>query len=267
METLYIIDPDLAETQIWICWEERLVNEFRNADPRYAEEPPNFVNEYFVTDDRPACEIAGEGLDINAQKFINYGIETSLVDSDLGTCTLRHRDVVYSKGFEHPQAILLARLAAKLVDAPKAGLRLRLEKWNSLLKQLRTNMPEYVKPPGERRYIDSPHVMDVLVLQVIPQFHERVLISYNEQIRGDAFIPIDSDIKAFYDAVKAAHPKLISNLKEKLAPLNSEWKRHVQRIKNNQTRVREDVTCSPKKRTRTRKSPQSILVKSVPFYN
>ena len=173
---------------------------------------------------------------------------------------------MYSKGFAHPQAILLARLAARLVDAPKAGLRLRPEKWNSLLKQLRTNIPEYVKPRGERRYFDSPHVMDVLVLQVIPNFHERVLISYNEQIRGDVVIPIDSDIKAFYDAVKTTHPKLIANLKEKLAPLSSEWKRHVQKIKNDQTRAREDVTCSPKKRTRTRKSPQSVLVKSIPSH-
>ena len=235
------------------------MNAFQNADEGYAEEPPNFLNDYFITDKRPVCEIAGEELNISPEKFINYGIETSLVDSELGICTLRHRDVVYNRGFEHPQAILLAHLAAKLVDAPKAGLRLRQNKWDNLLKQLRVNTPEYVKPKGVRRYLDSDHVMDVLVLQVIPQFLDRVLISYRDQVGADARIPIDPDIKGFYETIKATHPKMVATLKEKLASLNSEWSSTFKRIKNEQDQTREDVTCSPKKRSRTTTNKNSQL--------
>ena len=238
------------------------MNAFRNSDERYAEEPPNFVSDYFIRDNRPVCEIAGEELNISSEKFINYGIETSLVDSDLGICTVRHRDVVYTRGFEHSQAILLAHLAAKLVDAPKAGLRLRQNKWIPLLKQLRTNTPEYVKPKGERRYLDSDHVMDVLVFQVIPQFLDRVLISYCDQVAADAPIPIDPDIKGFYETIKATHPKIVATLREKLAYLHSEWSAKFHKIKNEQDQTREDVTCSPRKRQRTTssKSSQSTLV-------
>lgn len=197
-------------------------------------------------------------MNLIPQKFINYGIETSLVESDLGICTVRHRDVVYEKGFDHPQAILLAHLAAKLVDAPKAGLRLQPNEWISLLKQLRTNIPEYVKSKGERRNLDSDHVMDVLVFQVIPQFLERVLISYCDQVGGDAPIPIDPDIKGFYETVKTTHPKMVANLKEKLAFLNSEWMTKFNKIKNEQDQAREDVTCSPRKRQKTTSTKNSL---------
>jgi hypothetical protein len=197
-------------------------------------------------------------LNLIPQKFINYGIETSLVESDLGICNVRHRDVVYEKGFDHPQAILLAHLAAKLVDAPKAGLRLRQDKWIPLLKELRTNIPEYVKPKGERRNLDSAHVMDVLAFQVIPQFLDRVLISYCNQVGADAPIPIDPDIKRFYETVKTTHPKMIANLKEKLALLHSEWMTNFKKIKSEQDQIREDVTCSPRKRQKTTSTKNSL---------
>ena len=48
--------------------------------------------------------------------------------SELGTCTERHQDIVYERGYENPSAIILAHLAFLFVDAPKQGLTgLKLE--------------------------------------------------------------------------------------------------------------------------------------------
>ena len=210
-------------------------------------------------DKRKACEIAGEGLIINPQKFVNYGIESSLVDSELGTCTIRHRDVVYAKGFDHHQAILLSHLAGKLVDAPKLGLRLRVDKWIHLLHQLKATIPEYIKPKGERRHFDSCHVMDTLVLQDIPQFLDNVLFSFNEKVREGAAIPIDADIKAFYEMIKLAHPKLVDRLIEKLKSLKAEWLKCIAKTKNDQTRSRDEITVSPRKKAKTMAKNVSIL--------
>lgn len=238
------------------------MNPFRPADKHFAKEPPDFLSEYFTADKRPVCEIAGEGLNISSDKFINYGIESSMVDSELGTCTHRHRDVVYTEGFEHPTAITLARLGSHLVDAPKAGLRLRLDKWNSFLNNLRVNVPEYIKPKGERRNFNSPHVMDVLVLQVIPEFLNRVLTSFNEQVGGDAVIPIDPDIKSFYEKIKSRRPQLVDTLKSELLRLQQEWKRCIGKKLDDKSRNREEHTCSPTKKQKTIRfgSPPSPLV-------
>ena len=80
--------------------------------------------------------------------------------SELGTCTERHQDIVYERGYENPSAIILAHLASLFVDAPKQGLTgLKLDKWSDILHGLKTKVPEYVKPRGEGRR-SSDHAMD-----------------------------------------------------------------------------------------------------------
>ena len=162
-------------------------------------------------------------------------------------------------GFEHPYAIALAHLAARLVDAPKAGLHLRQDKWKKTLTILKTKEPEYIKPQGQRRHFTPDHVMDILVLQVIPEFLEQVLTSYNENVRGDAKIPMDEDIKGFYLTIKKIHPTLVEKLTTELLRLREKWKNCIARMKNDQNKEREDVTCSPKKKVKTISFPKPLL--------
>jgi hypothetical protein len=205
--------------------------------------------------------VAGEGSHVNTQKFLDYGVKSSIVESELGTCNVRHRDVVYARGFEDPLALTLAHLASHLVDAPKLGIRLRPHKWGQLLSQLRVSEPEYVKHKGERRQIDSAHVMDVLVLQVIPQFLDRVLLSFHEQIRGQAIIdPMDSDIKAFYIAIREKYPQIVGSLRKELLPLREEWVSAVRRNSEDQSRSRDDINSSPKKKLRRSSSKTKRLL-------
>jgi len=157
--------------------------------------------------------------------------------------------VVYAKGYEAPHAITLAHLASYLVDAQKAGLRLRKEKWSSLLTDLKVVEPEYMKSKGVDKRM-SRKVMDVLVLDVIPSFREEVLASFNEHVGRDESIPIDADIKAFYDAIVRSHPELVTTLKQSLLSIKTEWEYEIGKIKNGQNKTIDDTNCSPRKRVK-----------------
>ena len=248
--------------QVWICWDERVVNPFQNADARFAQAPPNFLSDYFDKDTRTVSTVAGEDGVLDADKFLHYGIESSLVMSELGTCTDRHRDLVYERGYENPSALILAHLASLLVDAPKQGLYLKSAKWNDLLKGLQTKPPEYVKPRGEQKR-PSNHVMDVLVLQVIPQFQDRVLHTYHDNVGGKSNIPLDADIREFYDRFRSSHAAVLEPLILSMKKLQGKWAQFHTKSMNEQSKNREDTLCTPTKRKRqksSRKTDQAQLV-------
>ena len=235
-----------ADCQVWICWEQNVVDAFRNSNPQFAQAPPNFLSDYFDKDTRRVSEIAGEGDIIDPDKFVKYGIESSLVMSELGTCTDRHRDIVYERGYENPSAIILAHLASLLVDAPKQGLSLKLDKWSDILRGLKTKVPEYVKPRGEGRR-SSNHVMDVLVLQVIPQFRNRLLGTFHANVGGENKIPLDTDIRAFYERLQELHAPTLASLTEALRKLKTKWTNFHTKNKRDQERNRDLMLCSPQK--------------------
>jgi len=227
------------------------VDPFRPADLRFANQPENFVKDWFYTDLRTAHEVAPDGMMISPDKFINYGLRSSLVESELGTCTVRHRDVVYKHGnFEHPDALTLAHLASNLVDATKNGLQLRYEKYTRFLSGLRVLEPEYLKPKGTRRDGNPTHVMDVLVLRVIPEFQDQVTMQFHQHAPAGRSMPIDPDILAFYNHVKETHPALVERLRGELDAVRHQWTRHAGSMSINRARQKEDLTCSPSKRRR-----------------
>lgn len=188
---------------------------------------------------------------MNPDQFINYGIKTSLVSSALGTCTLRHRDVVYKyNNFQHLHALTLAYLASNLVDAAKSGLCLRNDKFERFLKSLCVPVPDYVKPKGERRGIRTSHIMDILVLNVIPSFQENVLAQFHQRVPAEHDMPIDPDILAFYRQMKERYPKVVDELRRELHQVRAQWSTCFQKHMNNRSQQKEDVTCSPKRRAK-----------------
>ena len=240
-----------------------MVDAFRNANPQFARAPQNFLSDYFDKDTRRVSEIAGEGDLINPDKFVKYGIESSLVMSELGTCTDRHRDIVYEKDYEDPSAIILAHLASLLVDAPKQGLSLKRDKWIDILRGLKTKAPEYIKPRGEGRRL-SGHVMDILVLQVIPQFRDRLLGTFHANVGGE--IPLDADIQAFYERFQELHAPTLTSLAEALTKLKAKWTRFHTQNKRDQERNKDLIQCSPQKAKnqkpiRRRGQDESVLLK------
>jgi hypothetical protein len=196
------------------------------------------------------CEIAGDedGNTISPEKFINYGLSISFLESGLGTCTDRHRDVVYARGYEDPMAITLALLASRLIDAPKQGLRLKQEKWKEILRGLKVSAPNYIEAKGVRRLGNSTHIMDVLVLDIIPQFQDRVLKSFNDSIGREGRIPMDPDIRQFYEKMKLKYPAMVQSLRNALVILEADWKTFIAKSKRELDKNKEFITCSPTKK-------------------
>jgi hypothetical protein len=239
-----------------------MVNAFRPVDTRFAKPPDGFERRYFIKDSRTVRDVAGESMNVSTERFLNYGVDNSIVHSELGTCTHRHRDVVYSRGFEDRSALTLAHLASHLVDAPKLGLRLRQEEWLSLLRGLKVTEPRYVKPKGERTSIHSNHVLDVLT-DAIPIFTETILGSFRMRLGNDANnLPMDPDIREFYLLIKERCPQLVDSLVQKLSTMKLEWTRFFTTQKSNDSAARDNSDCSPKKRQKriVEESEDSVCV-------
>jgi hypothetical protein len=170
---------------------------------------------------------------------------------------------VYARGYGDPTAITLALLASRLVDAPKQGLRLKQDKWKEVLRGLKVSVPKYIEAKGVRRLGNSNHIMDVLVLEIIPQFQDRVLKSFNDSIGREGGIPMDPDIRHFFETVKLKYPAMVESLRNALVILEADWKTFIAKSKREQDKNKEFITCSPTKKGQKTNSriSQSELVK------
>ena len=239
---------------VWICWDDRLVAPFTPADESFAEEPSDFLDTYFYQDKREVSEIAGNADDmtVDSDRFLKHGINLSLLESELGICTDRHRDIVYDRGYSDPTAITLARLASRLVDAPKQGFRLKLDKWTEVLRGLNVRPPEYIRPKGEGRVARTTQIMDILVLEAIPAFRDEVMTlfarSLNSRPGTENRIPIDEDIMEFYQAAAGTYPEAVAAMRAALCVLEEEWKKFHSKNKHEQALNKDYKTCSPTKR-------------------
>jgi len=238
---------------VWICWDDRLVAPFTPADKSFAEEPSDFLDTYFYQDERPVSEIAGnaDGMTVDSERFLKHGISLSLLDSELGICTDRHRDIVYDRGYSDPTAITLARLASRLVDAPKHGFRLNPKKWTEIQRGLNVRLPEYIRPKGDGRIAETTKIMDILVLKAIPAFRDEVMKlftrSLNSRLGTEDWIPIDEDIKEFYQTAARTYPEAVAEMRAALSVLEGEWKNFHSKNKHEQALNKDYTTCSPKK--------------------
>ena len=96
--------------------------------------------------------------------------------------------------------------------------------------------------------------MDVLGLQVIPQFRNRLLGTFHAiaNVGGETKIPLDSDIRAFYERFQKLHAPTLASLTEALRKLKTKWTNFHTKNKKDQERNRDLVLCSPQK-TKTHK--------------
>jgi hypothetical protein len=154
---------------------------------------------------------------------------------------------VYARRYDDPSAITLARLASRLVDAPKQGLRLKRDKWTDILRGLKVSVPNYIESKGGRRPRNTEHIMDILVLDIIPEYQDCVLRSFSENA-GSENLPMDSDIKGFYEKAKEKYPALVEALRKPLEGLETEWIQFIAKSKAAQDKHREFITCSPTKK-------------------
>jgi hypothetical protein len=76
--------------------------------------------------------------------------------------------------------------------------------------------------------------MDVLVLQVIPQFRNRLLGTFHANVGRENKIPLDPDIRAFYERFQKLHAPTLASLTEVLRKLKTKctnFHRKIRRIR------------------------------------
>lgn len=209
--------------QIWICWDDRIVDAFVPAEDLL--EPSDFVQQYFTEDGRLVSDYFCNAEPTNTEKFINHGIHISLADSKLGLCHWIHEKVIYKYGFSHTKAIELGHLAARLVDSPKQGLLLKPEKWKEFDSLSKLDKPAYWATENETKPQHSRHVMDILILHTMPKFRSEILMKFTGALGKKDQIPLDSDVKAFYDKIYGLRPDIIEAIRQPLKELKKEWGR------------------------------------------
>jgi len=117
------------------------------------------------------------------------------------------------------------------------------------LSGLGAEEPNYIKPNGVHKRLDSEHIMDVLVLKVIPDFLDSVLDSFHSKL-GGGYIRMDEDIEQFYKKVMSREElqPMLRTLKQKLIKLQVEYISFYNKRGRDRDRVREEVMLSPRKK-------------------
>lgn len=194
---------DYDGDKIWVCWDSRLVEPFKNSrsrfngpwDPaewfdkqscRLKDLPRKPAGTAFSTHrvhnplsmgrastptSSPALEAPEDDVDaIDFDQFFRKGFESSIQDSILGWCSNVLETSVYTDRRPTLNIVLLAKLCGALVDAPKQGLTPTEKTKEKIRAVMRTSGPKPAyKSPRERYPLGNPSkwcILDRLVFQV-----------------------------------------------------------------------------------------------------
>lgn len=111
----------------WVCWDQRLVQDFRNAPPPAGPPRPEKFN---ITVDKTTCEHFMEWEDF-AARFLRHNFSFQFQESLLGTCTNYHKRVRYTVNNLHDPGVEdLADIHDLLVDSSKNGYSFNSTAWS-----------------------------------------------------------------------------------------------------------------------------------------
>ena len=116
----------------WLCWEPRVVQNFRNAPP--PADSPN-PEKFQISVDRTTCGYFMEWGDFES-RFLRHCFTFQLQDGLLGQCTNYYKRVRYTlNSFHNPEVLHLADIHDLLVDWSKMGYSFSQTAWNNQLRQ------------------------------------------------------------------------------------------------------------------------------------
>ncbi|KAL9055752.1 MAG: hypothetical protein Q9162_003388 [Coniocarpon cinnabarinum] len=140
----------------WVCWDSRLVQNFRNAPPPAVTPKPE---KYNIKVDRTTC---GEMFDTGSSfdsRFLEFNFRLQLSESMLGTCTNYHTRLRYTIGrMNDPLLEDLADMHDLLVDSSKNGYTFTELAWTNW-KMQNTRFRGIRKPMYDLAH-DMPHEDD-----------------------------------------------------------------------------------------------------------
>jgi hypothetical protein len=226
----------------WICWDEKIVKHFKNAD---IPETPTKQECGLVQQSRKVSSVFSactglEELGSQTDSFLATCFAFNLHPTYLGPCTLEHEKVVYFDGdMSAPNAIMLATLSGYLVDSAKQGDLLPTASWQRIRQKASPRSrekPAYKNADSQTHMRDS-NIIDYLKFwQAIPE-KARILTQFNrhwpQQRSYDKTLcqPWKS-MKSFVKDLSpsAELPQIINQLKNEVQKLVKEF--HAQRVKD-----------------------------------
>lgn len=142
----------------WICWDQEIVQNFKNSDLPVTEFTANHFG--LTSHSLPMSEVK------TTDDFLQSTFDFNLTTSTLGICTVEHEKIAYDESISSSKAIELASLLSHLVDGRKGGVQLSESAWKAYRKRVspkERQMPAY---RNRGRKPKSTNIVDYLKFNV-----------------------------------------------------------------------------------------------------
>ncbi len=218
------LSGDYDGDQAWVCWDQGIVQPFKNADvPPF----PKLESYGIEKDSSKVADVLAHPNYMTT--FLRHAFNFNLQFNMLGTCTSYHESYCYhEKTIDSPQAVSMAVLLGNLVDSAKGGFQFDDTKWVAWLKE--NQLPRtLLKPAYKDRQKAKPtnHPIDHLVFVVAKRAREKALSEFDKHFVDVS--PRDDDLfrirnEEFEDA-KTNKPlaQVLRNLVRDLKPIHTFW--------------------------------------------
>ncbi|RDA92037.1 hypothetical protein CP533_0969 [Ophiocordyceps camponoti-saundersi (nom. inval.)] len=221
----------------WICWDRKIVDNFRGAPVPKSVEVPKVDRLNMTVDDLTGGKV--KYWRKICSKFIYLGFLFSLQPDMLGVCTVYKEKLSYRWGAADGRLTKLSALLGELVDQSKQGVIFDYEAWARFCRE-EIRPPKQLQDPAyfnakcvapEMLGDDSP-IQDVLKFKVAQTAVGCWLKRLKETIESSEGVCrtyYDADLTAMYNRVDArrrgcsAIDKLLKGLKADLDVVQEEW--------------------------------------------
>ncbi|KAG6011752.1 hypothetical protein E4U54_007929 [Claviceps lovelessii] len=221
---------DYDGDKAWVCWDQAIVQNFRNApsDPSQEVEPPK-VAKFNLPMSQVRKEAQTEA-DV-CERLLYEGIMFNMQPSMLGRCTKYKEDYCRKlRSVSNPTIISMSLLLSLLVDQSKQGFIFTDEDWHALLKSW--NLPKFLSDArigavGSDKKA-SVHVLDYLqsVAKDTVDATLTALKQYFDETRAHWF---DADLTAKFNAYDEQYRsvqewvQLRNKLRDDIDALSQQW--------------------------------------------
>ena len=223
----YLSGGDYDGDKVWVCWDPKIVDPFRNSDVHECPEPAYFG----ITKDNTKVKDIYKDDDY-ATKFVRKGFECNIAAPILGLCTNWFESFCYhsNNAIDDPMAKNIASLLGLLVDSAKAGHTFTEDMWRDFRKKhnlpLRLPMPAHKEKRGAK---PTNHIIDRLVFDVDRRVIAEVLHDFEIRFNEKAMLR-DDDLTAPWkaeDALAMKHPsarEVLKHINTEISKIHTFWK-------------------------------------------
>ncbi|EAW12686.1 RNA dependent RNA polymerase [Aspergillus clavatus NRRL 1] len=142
----------------WICWDQNMVQDFRNSGLPTEEFPPEHFG--LTKHSVPMMQIQ------STDEFLQSAFTFNLTMSKLGRCTVEHEKLSYDESIDSARAKELACLLSHLVDGRKGGVHLSEQAWQQYRKTISPWVREDPAYKNTQRKPKKENIIDYLKFEV-----------------------------------------------------------------------------------------------------